>query len=82
MVMVIAVPKGMWLKTHWPQSRKALALGVDGVEIDVFRCATGELVVFHDKTLDKLTDATGYIEDLALDSISKISVWVVNPFQR
>ena len=54
--------------------KKALALGVDGVEIDVFRCATGELVVFHDKTLDKLTDAAGYIEDLALDSIQKISV--------
>ena len=25
---------------------KAMELGVDGVEIDVFRCATGELVVF------------------------------------
>lgn len=54
--------------------KKALALGVDGIEIDVFVCSTGELVVFHDKTLDKLTDATGYIEELSLDSIRKISV--------
>lgn len=54
--------------------KKALALGVDGIEIDVFVCATGELVVFHDKTLEKLTDATGYIETLDLDSIRKITV--------
>lgn len=54
--------------------KKALALGVDGIEIDVFACASGELVVFHDKTLDQLTDATGYIEELTLDSIQKITV--------
>ena len=53
---------------------KALELGVDGIEIDVFLCASGELVVFHDKTLEKLTDAEGYIEDLSLDSIKKITV--------
>lgn len=54
--------------------KKALELGVDGIEIDIFVCATGELVVFHDKTLDKLTDAKGYIESLTLDSIQKITV--------
>ena len=54
--------------------KKALALGVDGIEIDVFVCASGELVVFHDKTLEKLTDATGYIETIDLDSIRKITV--------
>lgn len=54
--------------------KKALELGVDGIEIDVFLCASGELVVFHDKTLEKLTDATGYIEELSLDSIQKITV--------
>ncbi len=54
--------------------KKAMELGVDGIEIDVFACASGELVVFHDKTLEKLTDATGYIEDIDLDSIRKITV--------
>jgi glycerophosphoryl diester phosphodiesterase len=57
-----------------PSIAKAIELGVDGVEIDVFRCASGELVVFHDKTLDQLTNATGYIEQLDLDSIQKIEV--------
>ena len=57
-----------------PSISKAIELGVDGVEIDVFQCASGELVVFHDKTLEKLTNATGYIEALDLDSIQRIEV--------
>ena len=57
-----------------PSIKKAIDLGVNGVEIDVFRCASGELVVFHDKTLEKLTNATGYIEALDIDSIQKIDV--------
>jgi len=31
--------------------KKAIELGADGIEIDVFRCLTGEIVLFHDKTL-------------------------------
>ena len=42
--------------------QKAMELGADGIEIDVFRCFSGEIVVFHDKTLNKLTNGTGYIE--------------------
>ena len=33
------------------------------IEIDVFKCASGELVVFHDLMLDKLTDLSGNIEE-------------------
>jgi glycerophosphoryl diester phosphodiesterase len=29
--------------------RRAMALGADGVELDVWRCATGEIVVIHDE---------------------------------
>lgn len=32
----------------------ALAQGADGVELDVMRCRTGELVVCHDEWLDRL----------------------------
>lgn len=53
---------------------KALELGVDGIEIDIFLCKSGELVVFHDKKLDRLTNAQGFIERLEYDSIKKISV--------
>lgn len=42
---------------------KALELGVDMIEIDVFNVKSGETVVFHDETLDRLANAGGKIED-------------------
>mgnify|MGYP005752240369 FL=1 len=66
--------KGHIAENTLPSVAQAMKLGVDGIEIDVFLCQTGELVVFHDKTLEKLTDAKGYIEALTLDSIKKINV--------
>ena len=57
-----------------PSIKKAMELGVNGIEIDIFRCASGELVVFHDRSLDRLTDSKGPIENLTLDSIRKIDV--------
>ena len=66
--------RGHLAENTLPSIAKALDLGVDGIEIDVFRCASEELVVFHDQTLEKLTNATGYIEQLDLDSIRNIEV--------
>jgi len=66
--------KGHLAENTLPSIAKAIELEVDGVEIDVFKCASGELVVFHDKTLEKLTNAEGYIESLDLDSIQRIEV--------
>ena len=66
--------RGHLAENTLPSIAKALELGVDGIEIDVFRCASEELVVFHDQTLEKLTNATGYIEQLDLDSIRNIEV--------
>ena len=54
--------------------KKAIELGVDGVEIDVFRCLSGEIVVFHDKTLDKLTNGSGYIEEKSLSELKELKV--------
>ena len=54
--------------------QKAIDLNVDGVEIDVFRCASGEIVVFHDKELSRLTNSNGFIEDTTLDSLNHILV--------
>ena len=66
--------KGHVAENTLPSVSKAIELGVDGIEVDVFLCKSGELVVFHDKTLQKLTDGMGFIEDLTLDSIQKINV--------
>jgi len=51
---------------------KAIELGVDMIELDVWRCASGELVVFHDKFVDKLTDDSGYIIKKSLEEINQL----------
>ena len=54
--------------------KKALALNVDMIEIDVFVIKSGELVVFHDEILDSLTDTSGKIEDFTLEELQKVVV--------
>jgi glycerophosphoryl diester phosphodiesterase len=39
--------------------RRALAIGLDGIEYDVRACRGGELVLLHDATLERTTDHTG-----------------------
>lgn len=52
--------------------KKAMDLGVDMIEIDVFKIKSGELVVFHDETLDRLGGRQGNIEDLNLEEVRAI----------
>lgn len=41
------------------------AMGADVLEIDVHRAADGELVVIHDDTVDRTTDASGSVRELS-----------------
>lgn len=43
--------------------QKALDLGVDMIEIDVFMIDSGEIVVFHDERVERLTNGGGKIEE-------------------
>ena len=47
----------------------AIAMGVDIVELDVHRTADGEIVVCHDKTINRTTNGKGKISELTLDYI-------------
>lgn len=49
--------------------RRAMADGADGVELDVQRCATGEVVVFHDDDLRRLAGRPGSIARLPLAAL-------------
>ena len=53
---------------------KAIEFGVDGIEIDVHKCRSGELVVFHDFTVDRLTKGTGEIRNFNFEEIKKLTV--------
>ncbi len=54
--------------------QKALDFGVDGIEIDVHLCDSGELVVFHDFTLDRMTNGTGEIGKMPLSELKQLQV--------
>tara|TARA_R110000751_G_scaffold14621_2_gene47173 strand:- start:50038 stop:50724 length:687 start_codon:yes stop_codon:yes gene_type:complete len=66
--------KGHVIENTLESIQKALDLGVDGIEIDVHVCKTGELVVFHDFTLDRITDGTGEIGKFSLSELKQLKV--------
>lgn len=43
--------------------RKAIDMGVDMIELDIHRCASGEIVVHHDDRLERTTDGSGYVAE-------------------
>ncbi|MDR9829532.1 glycerophosphodiester phosphodiesterase family protein [Vibrio sp. FNV 38] len=53
---------------------KAVELGVDGNEYDVFLSADGHIVVMHDSTVDRTTDGEGRIEEMTLEEIRALNI--------
>ncbi len=53
---------------------RASSAVVEMIELDVRRCGSGELVVLHDETLDRTTDATGGVASTSLDELRDVSV--------
>ena len=47
---------------------KAVALGADGVELDV-RMADGEIVVIHDERVDRTTNGSGLVAEMTFDAL-------------
>ena len=47
----------------------ASRIGADGVELDVHLCRSGEIVVAHDETVDRVADGTGMIRSLSLSEL-------------
>ncbi len=52
--------------------QRAMSEGADGVELDVQRCATGEVVVFHDDDLDRLAGRPEHIAALPLAALREV----------
>ena len=66
--------KGYVAENTYESISKAIQLGVDGIEIDVFKCTSGELVLFHDKNLKELTGESGLIENLTIKDLEQFLV--------
>ena len=54
--------------------RRAVQLGYRYLEIDVRTSADGELVVFHDETLDRITDGSGNLSDKTWAELAELRV--------
>jgi glycerophosphoryl diester phosphodiesterase len=54
--------------------RLAMAQGADGVELDVWRCATGEVVVIHDEDLARVAGAPLRVEASPLAALRAFDV--------
>jgi glycerophosphoryl diester phosphodiesterase len=51
---------------------EAIQAGADAVEFDVQVCATGELVIIHDRKVDRTTDGTGLVSQLSYDGLRRL----------
>ena len=49
--------------------QKALEIGVDEIELDLYLTKDDHLIVMHDSTVDRTTDGTGAISELTLPEI-------------
>lgn len=58
--------------------QKALELGVDGIELDVFLSSDGEIIVFHDEHTERLTGIPGAISEMQLADIQKLKVDILH----
>ena len=53
--------------------RKAVEIGVDGIELDVQLSKDGEVVICHDETVDRTTNGKGRIKDLTLAQLKQLN---------
>jgi glycerophosphoryl diester phosphodiesterase len=52
--------------------KAGISLGVDLLEFDVQRTLDGELVIMHDKRVDRTTNGTGFVTKMTLDAIRRL----------
>lgn len=52
--------------------KKALQLGVDGVEFDVYALRDGTVVVMHDKKVDRTTNGKGSVTEKSLQELKQL----------
>lgn len=63
---------GLWPENTMYAFERAVALGVDVLEMDVQQTADGVLVVMHDETLARTTDGHGLVRDRTLAELKKL----------
>lgn len=52
-----------------------LLMGADGIETDVQKTKDGELILFHDSTVDRVSDGVGNVSDYTFEEIRKLKIY-------
>lgn len=75
--VLVAAHRGDWRnapENSLPAIDNAIKMGVDIVEIDVQRTKDGDIILMHDKMLDRTTTGKGLVSDWTLDSIRTLKL--------
>ena len=73
--VTIVAHRGDWRnhpENSIPAFQSCIDRGIDMIEIDVQRTKDGQLVLMHDKTVDRCTNGKGAIADLTFDELQKL----------
>ena len=54
--------------------QKALDLNADGIELDVHLSSDGHIIVIHDETIDRTTNAKGFVNDFSLSELKSFLI--------
>jgi len=63
---------GLWPENTLHAFERAAELGADVIETDVRATADGELVLFHDETVNRTTDGAGRVRQLTLFELKRL----------
>ena len=54
--------------------QQAVAMGADGIELDVQMTKDGVLVVVHDETVDRVSGQSGWVKDFTYEKLKQLNV--------
>jgi hypothetical protein len=64
--------------------KKAIDLGADGIELDVHLSKDGEVVVIHDRTIDRTSNGKGQVAEMSLKELKALDFgsWFSDEYQK
>lgn len=76
-IVIVVAHRGDW--RNFPKNSleaidNAIKMGVDIVELDVKKTKDGELILMHDRTLDRTTTGKGLVSENTLSDIRKLNL--------
>lgn len=73
--VTVVAHRGDWRnhpENSLPAFQSCIEMGVDMIEIDLQRTKDGELILMHDRTVDRCTNGKGKISEMTYDEIQRL----------